>query len=109
MDGNVVTPASLDGTPQNMTSNNWWDGIGAEVSQIVDVTKRASAAYTEVRKLASSSDTGNRPPGSFGVNPQASSVPGGVAQGAGFSFSRLSPAVVLALALAAFLVLRRFK
>lgn len=106
MDGDVVTPAGLDGFPQTMTSNNWWDGIGAEVSQVVNSAKRAAAAYTDVRKLVTSSENGNRPPGTFGINPQASSVPGAGTQG-GFSFAKLSPAALAALVVVAVLVLRK--
>lgn len=106
MDGDVVTPAGLDGFPQTMTSNNWWDGIGAEVGQVVNNAKRAAAAYTEVRKLVTSSENGNQPPGSFGLNPQASSVPGAKAQG-GFSLSKLSPAALAALVIVAVLILRK--
>lgn len=107
MDGDVVTPDSLDGTPQTMQSNNWWDGIGATISDTVNVAQRATAAYTSVRQLASSSSNGNPPPGTLGINPQASTVPGAKAQGAG-ALSKLSPALLIGLAVVAAILLKRF-
>lgn len=80
-DGVVVTPADLGGTPQTMPTNNWFDGIGVAVSNTVNATQRAALGYVQVQEAAAlvrsaGVPSQNRAPGTFGLNPQASTVPG---------------------------------
>lgn len=111
MDGEVATPATMGGTPQTMTTNNWWDGIGAAVSDTVNAAQRTAQGYVSIQESAAlvrsaSVPSQNRPPGTFGLNPQASTIPGGTVQG-GFSLANMSPLVLVALAVVAALLLKK--
>ncbi len=80
-DGVVVTPETLGGTPQTMPSNNWWDGIGVAISDTVNTAQRAAQGYVAVQESyatirGDSVQSQNRAPGTFGLNAQASTVPG---------------------------------
>ncbi len=104
----VSNPATLGGTPQTMSTNNWWDGVSAAVSDGVDIANRAVAGYVQLREAKSviasrGVPEQNRPPGSFGLNPQAAGIAGGMAEGV--AGAAMSPAVLGLVALGLVLLL----
>lgn len=110
----VINPASIQGTPQSMPTNNWWDGI----TSIVDSSAKAAASiaqnYTAVKqqlRVVQSGDVPaqNRPPGTFGLNPQAAGVAGGQPEGVGLFGLSAGAVAVAALVVVAVVALARKK
>jgi len=103
----IITPGSLNGTPQTMPTNNWWSGAGETISNAAKVLTNTvtglATSYADIqgaKRLAQSGDVQaqNRPPGTFGLNPQAAGIAGAQAEGVSAS-GALSPGVLMAAAL----------
>ncbi len=110
----VLNPASIQGTPQSMPTNNWWDGITSIVDSSAKAAASIAANYTAVRqqiRTIQSSDVPaqNRPPGTFGLNPQAAGVAGGTPEGSTVFGLPAGALAVAALVLVAVVALARKK
>lgn len=103
MNGDAV---GIGGEPQVMPTNNWWSDVVGVVGKISDTAfkvkqqqlsfrdqelQQAARREEQAQRLRNPTlaQTGNRPPGTQGVNAQASSVAGGKPQAPGNAASAL--------------------
>lgn len=108
----TVNPETLGGVPVTTQTNNWWDGIGAATGEALNGAQRLASQYVQLRQSqdvirALGVPYANPPPGQYGLNPQAATVPGAWAVDANGNIAGMSPVVLVALALVAVVVLRK--
>lgn len=104
----------LGGVPQTMPTNNWWDGITSVVSTTTKAAAEVAANYTAVKQQLRTIQSGdvpaqNRPPGTFGLNPQAAGVAGGTPEGVGMFGLSAGALAVAALVVVAVVAIARKK
>lgn len=108
----TVNPETLGGVPVTTQTNNWWDGAGAAVGEALDGAQRLASQYVQFRQStdlvrARGVPYANPPPGQYGMNAQAATVPGAWAVDSSGNIAGMSPVVLVGLALVAVVVLRK--